>query len=104
MLSDVDPFFACSVVQWKQTPIGPVDKGIITVEFDAKALGHFDKSVAIYSNAQPDLAYLNFTGEVVREIKDFTKTYPYLIGQIRIDKNEIDFPDTHRGAKPVILF
>lgn len=64
--------------------------------------GIFDKSIAVYSNAQPNLAYLHFTGEVVREIKDFTKTYPYLIGQIRIDKNEIDFPDTHRGEKPVI--
>ncbi|MFQ7083659.1 DUF1573 domain-containing protein [Bacteroides intestinalis] len=102
VLTEVDPSCACSVVQWTQTPIAPGDKGIITVEFDAKALGHFDKSVAIYSNAQPDLVYLHFTGEVVREIKDFTKTYPYLIGQIRIDKNEIDFPDTHRGAKPVI--
>ena len=102
VLTEVDPSCACSVVQWTQTPIAPGDKGIITVEFDAKALGHFDKSIAVYSNAQPDLAYLHFTGEVVREIKDFTKTYPYLIGQIRIDKNEIDFPDTHRGAKPVI--
>ena len=102
VLTEVDPSCACSVAQWTQTPIAPGDKGIITVEFDAKALGRFDKSVAIYSNAQPNLAYLHFTGEVVREIKDFTKTYPYLIGQIRIDKNEIDFPDTHRGAKPVI--
>lgn len=64
-------------------------------------MGHFDKSIAVYSNAQPNLAYLHFTGEVVREIKDFTKTYP-CIGRIRIDKNEIDFPDTHRGEKPVI--
>ena len=78
VLTEVDPSCACSVVQWTQTPIAPGDKGIITVEFDAKALGHFDKSVAIYSNAQPDLAYLHFTGEVVREIKDFTKTYYFM--------------------------
>ena len=98
VLTEVDPSCACSVVQWTQTPIAPGDKGIITVEFDAKALGHFDKSIAVYSNAQPDLAYLHFTGEVVREIKDFTKTYPYLIGQIRIDKNEID-----RSYEPVLM-
>ena len=102
VLTDVDPSCACSVAQWTQTPIAPGEKGKIVVDFDAKALGHFDKSIAVYSNAQPNLAYLHFTGEVVREIKDFTKTYPYLIGQIRIDKNEIDFPDTHRGEKPVI--
>ena len=102
VLTDVDPSCACSVAQWTQTPIAPGDKGTITVDFDAKALGHFDKSVAVYTNAEPNLAYLHFTGEVVREIKDFTNAYPYLIGQIRIDKNEIDFPDTHRGEKPVI--
>lgn len=102
VLTKVEPDCACSVAQWTQTPIAPGDKGVIEVEFDAEALGRFDKSVAVYSNAQPHLAYLRFTGEVVREITDFTKTYPFLIGQIRIDKNEIVFPDTHRGAKPVI--
>ena len=62
VLTEVDPSCACSIAQWTQTPIAPGDKGIITVEFDAKALGRFDKSVAIYSNAQPNLAYLHFTG------------------------------------------
>lgn len=102
VLTDVEPSCACSVAQWTQTPIAPGEKGNIVVEYDAKALGHFDKSITVYSNADPNLAWLHFTGEVVREIKDFAKVYPYQIGQIRIDKNEIDFPDTHRGAKPVI--
>ena len=62
---------------------------MVDVTFDAEALGHFNKSVAIYSNAQPHLVYLKFNGEVVQEIKDFTKTHPYLIGQIRIDKNSL---------------
>ena len=46
--------------------------------------------------------YLKFNGEVVREIKDFTKTHPYLIGQIRIDRNSLDFPDVQHGEKPVL--
>ena len=102
VLTEVEPDCACSVAQWTKTPIAPGAKGTVNVTFDAEALGHFNKSVAIYCNAQPHLVYLKFNGEVVREIKDFTKTHPYLIGQIRIDKNEIDFPDTHRGEKPVI--
>ena len=86
----------------KKTPIAPGAKGTVNVTFDAKALGHFQKSVAIYSNAQPNLVYLKFNGEVVQEIKDFTKTHPYLIGQIRIDKNSLDFPDIQHGEQPVI--
>ena len=97
VLTEVEPDCACSVVQWTKTPIAPGAKGTVNVTFDAEALGHFQKSVAIYSNAQPNLVYLKFNGEVVREIKDFTKTHPFLIGQIRIDKNSLDFPDIQHG-------
>ncbi|MCD8184057.1 MAG: DUF1573 domain-containing protein [Bacteroides sp.] len=102
VLTEVEPDCACSVAQWTKTPIAPGAKGEINVTFDAEALGHFHKSVAIYSNAQPHLVYLKFNGEVVREVKDFTKTHPYLIGQIRIDKNSLDFPDVQHGEKPVV--
>ena len=102
VLTEVEPDCACSVAQWTKTPIVPGAKGTVNVTFDAKALGHFQKSVAIYSNAQPNLVYLKFNGEVVQEIKDFTKTHPYLIGQIRIDKNSLDFPDIQHGEQPVI--
>lgn len=102
VLTEVEPDCACSVAQWTKTPIAPGAKGFVDVTFDAEALGHFHKSVAIYSNAEPHLVYLKFSGEVVQEIKDFTKTHPYLIGQIRIDKNSLDFPDVQPGDKPVI--
>lgn len=102
VLTDVEPDCACTVAQWTKTPIAPGAKGNISVTFDAKALGHFQKSVAIYCNAQPHLVYLKFDGEVVQEIKDFTKTHPYLIGQIRIDKNSLDFPDMQEGEHPVM--
>lgn len=102
VLTEVDPDCACSVAQWTKTPIAPGAKGTVSVTFDAETLGHFQKSVAIYTNAQPHLVYLKFNGEVVREIKDFTKTHPYLIGQIRIDRNSLDFPDVQHGEKPVL--
>ena len=102
VLTEVEPDCACSAAQWTKTPIAPGDKGTVNVTFDAEALGHFRKSVAIYTNAAPHLVYLKFNGEVVQEIKDFTKTHPYLIGQIRIDKNSLDFPDMQHGERPVI--
>lgn len=102
VLTEIEPDCACTMAQWTQTPIAPGAKGTVNVTFDAEALGHFQKSVAIYTNAQPHVVYLNFSGEVVREIKDFTKTHPYLIGQIRVDKQSLDFPDVQRGDNPVI--
>lgn len=99
VLTQVEPDCACTVAQWTTTPIAPGEKGEVHVTFDAEALGHFHKSVAIYTNAEPHLVYLDFDGEVVRELKDYTQTHPYLIGQIRIDRNELDFPDMHLGQK-----
>lgn len=100
VLTEVEPSCACSIANWTKSPIAPGEKGNIHVSFDAEALGHFDKSVIIYSNATPHLAYLHFTGEVVREIKNFTKTYPFLIGRIRLNKSTLDFPDANRGDRP----
>lgn len=99
ILHEVTPDCACSVAHWTQSPIAPGATGNVHITFDAEALGYFHKSVAIVSNAQP-LIYLHFKGQVVREIKDFTRTHPYQMGDIRIDRTEILFPDTPQGGNP----
>ncbi len=104
MMSNVTTSCACSVADWTKTPIAPGAKGTVKVTFDGKALGRFDKSVSIYSNAQPGLAYLKFTGEVVQEVKDFGNTHTNHIGQIAIDCTAFDFPNVHWGETPTITF
>ena len=95
---------ACAVADWTKEPIAPGGKGVVKATFDAKALGHFEKSVGIYSNASPSLVYLKFTGEVVQEIKDYTKLLPHAIGNIRLDRDEFAFPDVYRGQQPSLTF
>lgn len=70
VLTNVTTSCACSVADWTRTPIAPGEKGTVSASFDAKALGHFEKTVGIYSNAEPHLVYLKFAGEVVQEVKD----------------------------------
>ena len=103
VLTNVTTSCACAVADWTKEPIAPGAKGIVKASFDAKALGRFEKSVGIYSNATPNLVYLKFTGEVV-EIKDYTKTHPFAIGNIRIDRDEFAFPDVYRGQQPTMTF
>ena len=92
VMTDVRTSCACAVAEWTQTPIAPGEKGTVKA--------HFEKSVGIYSNAEPHVLYLTFKGEVVREIKDFSRTHPFEIGHIRIDKEEIDFTNVRRGENP----
>ena len=102
VLTNVEPDCACTAAQWTQTPIAPGEKGTVDVTFDAEALGHFHKSVAIYTNATPHLVYLSMEGEVVSELKDYSLTHPFRIGQICIDKEEIIFPDIQHGERSTV--
>lgn len=104
VLTNVTTSCACAVADWTKEPIVPGGKGVVKASFDAKALGHFEKSIGIYSNASPSLVYLKFTGEVVQEIKDYTKLLPYTIGNIRLDRDEFAFPDVYRGQQPSLTF
>ena len=64
VLTDVQPDCDCTAVKWTETPIAPNGKGEVSVTFDASILGTFDKGVAVYTNAEPHVAYLRFTGQV----------------------------------------
>jgi hypothetical protein len=103
-ISNVTASCACTDARWPEKPIPAGGKGVVSVTFDAKTLGHFEKFIGIYSNAEPNLVYLSFEGEVVREIKDFTKTHPYSIGSIRLDRNIFDFPDVNHGETAQLTF
>lgn len=100
ILSNVTTSCACSVASWPQDAIDPNQKGVVRVAFDAKALGSFYKEVSIYSNANPDMVFLNFTGEVVREITDFSRSHPVKIGDIRLNLDSLNFGDVKVGDKP----
>jgi hypothetical protein len=97
VMTEVIPSCSCTIADWTKDPIEPGQKGKVVATFDAKTLGHFEKDVCIYSNAEPHLVYLNFTGEVVRDAKDVSSSNPYKIGNIAIDKTAITFPDAHQG-------
>ena len=101
VLTEVMPDCSCTVATWTDEPIAPGEQGEIRVEYDAETLGHFQKSVAVYTNAEPHVVRLGFSGEVVRQRNDYSTTHPYVIGDIRLDKRAIDFADSRMGESPI---
>lgn len=99
----VEASCACSVVQWNESSIMPGEQGRIKVTFDAKALGHFEKTVSIHSNASPATLHLKFVGEVVTEVKEYANDFPFTMGDIRLDREDFDFADARRGDKPTLV-
>ncbi len=100
IVKDVHPDCGCTAVQWSQTPIAPGDTGTVRATFDAELLGHFEKQLAVYTNTSDQPLYLTLSGDVVTEIKGETKDYPYHIGDIYLDTDNIEFDDVHRGDTP----
>lgn len=102
VLTQITTSCACAVAEFTEEAIEPGGKGFVRATFDAKALGKFRKSVGIYSNATPAMVYLHFTGEVVRQITDYSHQFTHAIGEILVDKTELDFPDVHQGENAQI--
>ena len=65
--------------------------------YNARQMGHFDKQAAIISNGNKEPLYLRMTGVVLAEIQDFSGTYPVEMGDLRLDKAELEFDDINRG-------
>ena len=102
VISNVTTSCGCAVADWTKTPIAPGATGEVTSTFDAKALGHFNKSVGVYCNASALPVYLTLRGEVSADPKNYTLTHPYEIGAIRLSKDAIEFDDANKGDKPTV--
>lgn len=100
VISNVTTSCGCTEADWTKTPIAPGESGMVTSTFDAKALGHFDKSIGVYCNAAVRPIYLTLRGEVSADPKNYTVTHPVEIGNIRLDKDAIEFDDANKGEKP----
>ena len=99
VISNVTTSCGCTIANWTKTPIAPGKTGVVSSTFDTKALGRFQKSIGIYSNASERPIYLAIRGEVTADPKNYTVTHPYEIGPIRLDKESLEFDDAHKGDK-----
>lgn len=51
IISDAKGSCGCTVPVWSKEPIAPGASGVITVKYDTKRAGHFEKTVTVTSNA-----------------------------------------------------
>ena len=69
----------------------------ISAKFDARQLGHFDKYILVYTNAQDEPLELTFNGVVKTEITDYGRSFPYEINGLRTDFEDLEFDDVKKG-------
>lgn len=98
-IDKVVPDCNCTVVDYPRGDIA--DKFQIRMTYDARQLGHFNKQAAIYSNGSKRPVYIEMKGVVLEHYVDLSGNYPVNMGDLRLDKNELEFDDVNRGDQPV---
>lgn len=100
VITDVHPDCGCTVADWTRQPIAPGRKGIVSMAYDSELLGHFEKQIAVFTNASAEPVYLTIGGTVARERKEDSGNFPYRIGDVCLDTDNIEFDDVRRGDMP----
>ena len=91
----VHPDCNCTVVDYPKGTL--TDKFQIRMTYDAKQLGHFDKQAAIVTNASSKPFYIRMKGQVLEDYIDLSADYPVEMGDLRLDKNDLEFDDANKG-------
>ncbi len=90
----------CTAATYTKAPIPPGGKGNIKVSFTANLLGHFNKSILVFTNLSEQPTTLRLTGDVVIEKQVIPDELPIKIGELQLSTNEIEYDDINLGDIP----
>jgi hypothetical protein len=103
-IKDVKTDCGCTKAGLPGKSLGPGEKCTLTLTYDARMLGHFDKQAAIYSNGAKAPVYIRMKGVVLAELKDYSGTYPFDMGdQLLADRDQLEFDDVNKGDQPQLV-
>ncbi len=92
IISRVTASCGCTTPTWTKKPVAPGEKGFIKVAYNPRNRPNkFNKSVSVYTNAQPQMASLRIIGNVIPKPRTIEDDYPYLIGPVRYKSNHFAF-------------
>ncbi len=100
-ISEVRPDCHCTSIEYPKEEIGAGAKFQIKMTYDARQLGHFDHQAAIFSNASKKPLYIRIKGLVLADYVDLSGTYPIEMGDLRLDKDALEFDDVNKGLELV---
>ena len=100
-ISEVRPDCNCTSIEFPQEQISAGGKFQIKMTYDARQLGHFDHQAAIISNGSKKPVYIRMKGVVLADYQDFSGTYPIEMGDLRLDRDALEFDDVNKGFEQV---
>ena len=98
VVRDVDAGCGCLSVQWPKSAVLKGEDAEISVTYDAKMLGHFDRYIDVYTNAGEKPVHIRMKALVNNgEKKTLEELFPYEIDDILLSTNNVEFTDVNAG-------
>ena len=94
-IESVNPDCHCTTVEYPHGALG--DKFQIRMTYDARQLGHFDKQAAVVYSGGEKPIYIRMKGVVLEGWKDYSTLYPVTMGDLLLDKSDLEFDNINRG-------
>ena len=89
----------CRIVEYPMRALRPGESAAVRVDYRARLLGTFTRSVAIAAEGSARPLYLTLHGRVDDGLSDFTGDYKFRLNGFKIDKNNIEFDEVRRGDR-----
>ena len=103
VIRDIHASCGCTKVAWPQSAIAPGDNADITVTYDARMMGTFQKELEVYTSAADAPLYLTLQGRVVDTYSaDESTDFPIDLGTVRLSTNVVEFDDVNSGDAPEV--
>lgn len=64
IIKEVQSTCGCTIPTWSQEPVAPGEKGVISVSYDTRRSGEFEKGITVFSNADNSAVLLVIAGFV----------------------------------------
>lgn len=100
IIRNIETSCGCTTATGSVTTVPGGGSFEIVATYDGKTMGHFNKQIWVYEDDTKQPTELTLRGVVVEEVEDFAGNYPYTIGQIKSDVQDIEFDDVFRGQMP----
>jgi hypothetical protein len=94
----------CTSVKYPEGDISAGERFKMLVTYDSRQLGHFHHVIAVKSSGTKKPLLLHMKGIVVSDLLGSPDVYPFTLGDILSDKNDLEFDDVNKGDTPKLTF
>lgn len=103
VIQNVAASCGCTTPTWTKSPIPPKGKGIVTAMYDpAGRPGPFNKTLTVYTNANPSTVVLVIKGEVKEKEKTVEELFTFPVGRgVRFESNHLAFTSIKKTEKKI---